>query len=38
MPILNDPKHIARNITLLWDDPTNVLPDAPSFSFPTESP
>lgn len=32
---LADPKHIARNISLLWDDPTNVPPDAPSFSFPT---
>lgn len=32
---LTDPKHIARNISLLWDDPTNVPPDAPSFTFPT---
>lgn len=35
---LKDPKHIARNISLLWDDPTYVPPDAPTFSFPTKSP
>lgn len=32
---LKDSQHIARHISLLWDDPTNVPPNAPSFSFPT---